>query len=122
MPPDNKASGVDLRLLNALANVLVREREVVAVACRRERGGVVQFVACVDYGLTPAQPSYRSDQDAASRDSEIFTWFAATNTPNPRKEERPSTTPNPCNPTMSLATTKERIRSLDELAHYLVKR
>lgn len=118
LPPDNESSEVDLQPLNALATLLVRDKEVVAVTCRREQGGVVRFVACVDYGVTTAQPNYGSDQVAASRDSEVYTPAATTQTPNPSAGVTPK--PYICNPTMKPATSKVKIRSLDELAQHVV--
>jgi hypothetical protein len=106
LKPDDEVKRRELRLLNALATIMVREHEIVAVV--RKMGGkpgILEVIACVHLPsdtdeLTPAQTDHQNDPNFKNVGTQIWRLLA---TPNPRKPQRTDPEPSTANANSSTA-------------------
>lgn len=110
----------ELRPLNAMANLIVRDAEVVSVVCKRLQGPIIQFVVCVDREVCATQQPH-SDQplgsgtesqgDASAGD---VVWSAAENSPDSYDSRKHCKVPNPqgWNPSVADQVTTKKVELL----------
>jgi hypothetical protein len=115
-PAPNETQSRELKVLSALATILVMKHEVVAVVAKHGHGngGRIEVFACTD----------RISVDESTKSSTILDhFFNFVTTMNPRDDVKPFNSleiyPTIVNATESYNHLKESIRSSDELRAYI---